>query len=57
MQVAHSYQILCRIPSMALCNDNAVMIAWCGMEYVNGGRLLQDDIVDYKPTWHMEHLS
>lgn len=43
-------------PPVALCSDNAVMVAWCGIERLRLG--LVDDLgAEARPRWNLEDLS
>ncbi|MEL7278937.1 MAG: tRNA (adenosine(37)-N6)-threonylcarbamoyltransferase complex transferase subunit TsaD [Pseudomonadota bacterium] len=54
--VAQSHQALCLAPPLALCTDNAAMIAYAGAELYRAGNR-SDLSLSARPRWPLDHTS
>lgn len=55
-QVCDAYQKRLVVPPSALCTDNAVMIAWAGIERANAGKFSALDFIP-RPRWPLKELE
>jgi tRNA A37 threonylcarbamoyltransferase TsaD len=45
------------VPPPQWCSDNATMIAWAGIEWLQTDRAPSPYTIDYRPTWPLAHAS
>ncbi len=55
ISLSHQYNIRCSIPPIELCTDNAIMVAWAGVERYKKGQVDRLDFAP-RPRWPLTEL-